>query len=315
MTSESTNANLFVALRAGFPDELDRVAIETIESGLVYTWRDLERATAMLANLLDSLDLPPSSRIAVQAEKSVESLLLLPGRAARRPRLPAAQHRLQERRGRLLHRRRRAGGLRLRAEGFHLGLEARLRGRDDLRLHARRRPQRQPARARHPLRRLARARRPPQRRHGGDPLHQRHHRAQQGRDADARQPALERADAEGLLGLAAARGRRRRRADPCAADLSRPRPLRRLARRPARRRAHALARPLRPAPRRRAAAARHRVHGRADALRAPARRADADARGLPPHARLHQRLGAAAARHLRRRSASAPATPSSSATA
>ena len=74
-TDASTNANLFVALRAGFPDDIDAVAIETVESGLVYTWRDLERATAMLANVLDSLDLPPSSRIAVQAEKSVESLL------------------------------------------------------------------------------------------------------------------------------------------------------------------------------------------------------------------------------------------------
>ena len=71
-----SNANLFVALRAGFPADLDRVAIETIDGGLAYTWRDIERATAMLANLLDSLDLPPSSRVAVQAEKSVESLLL-----------------------------------------------------------------------------------------------------------------------------------------------------------------------------------------------------------------------------------------------
>src|SRR5207237_1067442 len=69
------NANLFVALRDGFPSDLQGVAIETVESGLVYTWRDLERATAMLANLLDSLDLPASSRIAVQVEKSVESLL------------------------------------------------------------------------------------------------------------------------------------------------------------------------------------------------------------------------------------------------
>jgi malonyl-CoA/methylmalonyl-CoA synthetase len=75
MTSSSSNANLFVALRAGFPDDLDRTAIEVVDSGLAYTWRDVERATAMLANLLDSLDLPPSSRVAVQAEKSVESLL------------------------------------------------------------------------------------------------------------------------------------------------------------------------------------------------------------------------------------------------
>jgi malonyl-CoA/methylmalonyl-CoA synthetase len=75
MTSSSSNANLFVALRAGFPDDLDPTAIEVVDTGLAYTWRDIERATAMLANLLDSLDLPPSSRIAVQAEKSVESLL------------------------------------------------------------------------------------------------------------------------------------------------------------------------------------------------------------------------------------------------
>ena len=71
----AANANLFVALRTGFPADLDGVAIETVDTGLGYTWRDLERATAMLANVLESLDLPPSSRIAVQAEKSVESLL------------------------------------------------------------------------------------------------------------------------------------------------------------------------------------------------------------------------------------------------
>jgi malonyl-CoA/methylmalonyl-CoA synthetase len=76
MTSTDPNANLFVALRGGFRADLDGVAIETIDSGLVYTWRDLERATAMLANLLDSLALPPASRVAVQVEKSVESLLL-----------------------------------------------------------------------------------------------------------------------------------------------------------------------------------------------------------------------------------------------
>ncbi len=72
----TSNGNLFVALRNGFADALDSVAIESVESGLFYTWRDLERATAMLANLLASLDLPVGARIAVQADKSVESLLL-----------------------------------------------------------------------------------------------------------------------------------------------------------------------------------------------------------------------------------------------
>ena len=67
--------NLFAALRAAFPSDLDAVAVET-DDGLNYTWRDLDRATAMMANLLDSLDLPSGSRVAVQVEKSVEAMLL-----------------------------------------------------------------------------------------------------------------------------------------------------------------------------------------------------------------------------------------------
>jgi len=67
--------NLFAVLRAGFPAELDRVAIET-DDGHAYTWRDLDRATAMIANLLESLELPPAARIAAYLDKSVEALLL-----------------------------------------------------------------------------------------------------------------------------------------------------------------------------------------------------------------------------------------------
>jgi malonyl-CoA/methylmalonyl-CoA synthetase len=72
------NDNLFVALRGAFPADLDTVAIETADTPqpLHYTWRDLERGSAMLANLLDSLELPPASRVAVQTEKSVEALIL-----------------------------------------------------------------------------------------------------------------------------------------------------------------------------------------------------------------------------------------------
>jgi len=69
------NANLYLALRQGFPQDLDTLAIET-DQGLRYSWRDLDRASAMLANWLDSLQLPESSRIAVQVEKSVEALML-----------------------------------------------------------------------------------------------------------------------------------------------------------------------------------------------------------------------------------------------
>ena len=70
--------NLYVALRAAFPADLDSTAIETADTAtpLFYTWRDLERGTAMLANLIDQLGLPPQSRVAVQVEKSVEALML-----------------------------------------------------------------------------------------------------------------------------------------------------------------------------------------------------------------------------------------------
>ena len=73
------NHNLFAALRGAFPADLDRTAIEVADgptAGAHYTWRDLERGTAMLANLLASLGLPAGSRIAVQTEKSVEALML-----------------------------------------------------------------------------------------------------------------------------------------------------------------------------------------------------------------------------------------------
>lgn len=74
ITSPS-NDNLFAALRAAFPVQLDEVAVET-DNDLTYSWRDLERATAMMANLLDSLGLPDGSRIAVQVNKSVEAMVL-----------------------------------------------------------------------------------------------------------------------------------------------------------------------------------------------------------------------------------------------
>ena len=69
------NHNLFAALRAAFPTELDAIAVEA-DNGLNYSWRDLERATAMMANLLQSLGLSAGARVAVQVEKSVEAMVL-----------------------------------------------------------------------------------------------------------------------------------------------------------------------------------------------------------------------------------------------
>lgn len=75
MTEPTTNANLFAALRAAFPTNLDKIAVET-DDGLFYSWRDLDRASAMIANLLHALKLEEGARIAVQVEKSVEAMLL-----------------------------------------------------------------------------------------------------------------------------------------------------------------------------------------------------------------------------------------------
>ncbi len=72
------NQNLYAALRAGFPSDLDATAVETCDTAapLHYTWRDLDRASARIANLLDGLDIPAASRVAVHADKSVEALML-----------------------------------------------------------------------------------------------------------------------------------------------------------------------------------------------------------------------------------------------
>ena len=71
--------NLFTALRAAWPATTQEPAI-LLDGGNYYSWDDLDRATAMLANLLDSLKLkgvagrPPV--VAAHVDKSVESLLL-----------------------------------------------------------------------------------------------------------------------------------------------------------------------------------------------------------------------------------------------
>ncbi|WP_457350340.1 malonate--CoA ligase [Roseateles sp. P5_D6] len=66
--------NLYSALRAGFPADLDATAIDA--DGLLYSWRDLDNGSAMLANWLGRLELPAGSRVAVHTDKSVENLML-----------------------------------------------------------------------------------------------------------------------------------------------------------------------------------------------------------------------------------------------
>ena len=74
-TGKTANHNLFAALAEAFPADRSACAVET-ETGLLYSWQDLLDSTAMVANLLQSLDLQPGARIAVQVEKSVEALIL-----------------------------------------------------------------------------------------------------------------------------------------------------------------------------------------------------------------------------------------------
>lgn len=69
------NANLYTLFRSRFPQDLDDCWLET-DDAKYYSWRDLERGTAKIANLFASLQLPPGSRIAAQVEKSPEALML-----------------------------------------------------------------------------------------------------------------------------------------------------------------------------------------------------------------------------------------------
>jgi len=84
------NANLYAALRAFFPADLDAAAIETADAPgsregdaafapLHYTWRDLEHGSARIANLFADLALPAGARVLVHADKSVEAAMLYLG--------------------------------------------------------------------------------------------------------------------------------------------------------------------------------------------------------------------------------------------
>lgn len=68
--------NLYAALRGAFPADLDAIAIEQVDADGSYRWRDLERGSAMLANLFGDLGLAPGDRVALQVEKSVEAMLV-----------------------------------------------------------------------------------------------------------------------------------------------------------------------------------------------------------------------------------------------
>jgi malonyl-CoA/methylmalonyl-CoA synthetase len=69
------NANLYALFADNFPDDRDGCSIETPDARY-YSWQDIERASAKIANLLVNLHLQAGARIAVQVEKSPEALIL-----------------------------------------------------------------------------------------------------------------------------------------------------------------------------------------------------------------------------------------------
>ena len=84
------NANLYARLRPFFPERPDAIAIETADAPgsheahaafvpLHYTWQDLERGSARIANLLADLALPAGARVLVHVDKSVEAVMLYLG--------------------------------------------------------------------------------------------------------------------------------------------------------------------------------------------------------------------------------------------
>ncbi len=88
------NENLYAILAEGFPEDRDTIAIEIADSVATadvaasaggrgsprfFSWNDIDRGTARIAALFDSLGLPPASRIVVQTEKCVEAVFLYLG--------------------------------------------------------------------------------------------------------------------------------------------------------------------------------------------------------------------------------------------
>jgi malonyl-CoA/methylmalonyl-CoA synthetase len=69
------NANLYTLFASRFPQDRTSCCIET-GAGQRYSWDDIDRSSARIANLLASLGLPRDARVAVQVEKSPEAVML-----------------------------------------------------------------------------------------------------------------------------------------------------------------------------------------------------------------------------------------------
>ncbi len=69
------NANLYTLLAAHFPRD-ERAPCMILPDGRAWTYDDVERASARMANLIAALGLQPGDRVAAQVEKTPEALVL-----------------------------------------------------------------------------------------------------------------------------------------------------------------------------------------------------------------------------------------------
>jgi malonyl-CoA/methylmalonyl-CoA synthetase len=70
--------NLYASFRAAFPEDLDRVCLET-DQGREVTYREIDRASARIAGLLRARGVTLGERVTVQVDKSPEALFLYLG--------------------------------------------------------------------------------------------------------------------------------------------------------------------------------------------------------------------------------------------
>ena len=74
-----TNANLYACLVGRFPEDPASRPFAILPDGRSYSYADLDATSARFANALISLGVQPGDRVAVQAEKSIEALMLYLG--------------------------------------------------------------------------------------------------------------------------------------------------------------------------------------------------------------------------------------------
>ena len=72
---ERSDYNLYTLLAGGFPADRGGCCIDAGERAW-YSWDDVERASAMIANLFARLAMPKGARVAAQVDKSPEAVLL-----------------------------------------------------------------------------------------------------------------------------------------------------------------------------------------------------------------------------------------------